>query len=168
MVKNRSAGAGFAVSACLAWAILGVATASAQNTDYLFKDYETIVAPELEWREHPSIPPGAKMVLVYGDPKQKGPYIIRVKFPAGYKLPAHKHEDARVVTVLQGNYWSGVGEKFEQSKMAKFTPGSLYTTDAGIPHFAWAETDVVIQEMGAGPISDPIQYVDAADDPRKK
>ena len=107
------------------------------------------------------------MVLIYGDPKQEGPYIFRVKFPAGYKLPAHKHQDQRIVTVLQGNYWSAVGEKFEQVKLNKFTPGSFYTTEPNVPHFAWAETEVIIQEMGTGPISQPIEYVNKAEDPRK-
>jgi len=108
------------------------------------------------------------MILIYGSPKEKGPFIFRAKIPAGYKIPPHRHEDQRIVTVLQGTYWSGAGEKFEQDKLTKFTPGSFYITDAKSPHFAWAETDVIIQEMGAGPISNPIEYVDAADDPRKK
>lgn len=149
------------------WLLLACSAASAQ-TDYVMKDYEKTFSSDNAWKDANSIPPGAKMILVYGNPKEKGPYVFRVKFPAGYQLPAHKHEDARTVTVLQGNYWSGVGDKFEQDKLTKFTPGSFYTTQAGAPHFSWAETDVVIQEMGQGPISNPIEYVDASLDPRKK
>ena len=138
------------------------------QTEYIMKDYEKTFSTDNAWKDATSIPPGAQMIMVYGNPKEQGPYVFRVKFPAGYKVPAHKHQDARTVTVLQGNYWSGVGEQFEQSKLTKFTPGSFYTTDAGVPHFSWAETEVVIQEMGQGPVSNPIEYVDASQDPRKK
>ena len=56
---------------------------------------------------------------------------------------------------------------FDQSKLKKFGPRDHYTTDAGVSHFAWAETDVIIQEMGMGPVSMLIEYVNPADDPRK-
>jgi len=36
-----------------------------------------------------------------------------------------------------------------------------------VPHFSWAETEVIIQEMGMGPVTNPIEYVNTADDPRK-
>jgi quercetin dioxygenase-like cupin family protein len=144
------------------------AGSAAAQTEYVMKDYEKTFSSDLAWKDATSIPAGAKMIIVYGNPKEKGPYVFRVKFPAGYKVPAHKHEDGRTVTVLQGNYWSGVGDAFEQSKLTKFTPGSFYTTAAGVPHFSWAETEVVIQEMGQGPISNPIEYIDASLDPRKK
>jgi quercetin dioxygenase-like cupin family protein len=146
--------------------LLSAGVASAQ-TEYVMKDYEKSFS-DAGWKDLTAIPPGAKFILVYGNPKEKGAYIFRVKFPAGYKLPAHKHSDARTVTVLQGNYWSGVGDKFEQDKLTKFTPGSFYTTDANVPHFSWAETDVIIQEMGQGPVDNPIEYVDPSLDPRKK
>ena len=69
--------------------------------------------------------------------------------------------------MLQGNYWSAVGDSFDQSKLKKFGPRDHYTTAAGVSHFAWAETDVIIQEMGMGPVSTLIEYVNPADDPRK-
>jgi len=128
---------------------------------------DTIAAPDLKWAEPRSIPAGTRMVMVYGSPDKPGPYVFRVQFPAGYKLPAHRHPDERTVTVLKGNYWSGVGETFQQDKLRKFGPRDYYVTAPGVPHFAWAETDVIIQEMGAGPVSNPIEYVNPADDPRK-
>jgi quercetin dioxygenase-like cupin family protein len=145
-----------------------IAGLAAAQTEYVMKDYQKSFSSDNPWKDATSIPPGAQMVLVYGDPKEAGPYVFRVKLPAGYKLPAHKHEDARTVTVLQGTYWSGVGDQYQQDKLTKFTAGSFYTTAAGVPHFSWAETEVIIQEMGQGPISNPIEYVDASQDPRKK
>ena len=136
------------------------------SQEFIMKGNEA-TASDREWKDNAAAPAGMKIILIYGNPKQEGPYIFRAKVPAGYKLPAHKHPDQRIVTVLQGNYWSGAGEKFEQDKLTKYTPGSFYITDPGVPHFAWAETDVIIQEMGTGPISEPLDYLNAADDPRK-
>jgi quercetin dioxygenase-like cupin family protein len=144
------------------------AGAAVAQTEYVMKDYEKAFSSDTAWKDMTTIPAGAQMILVYGNPKEKGPYLVRVKFPAGYRLPAHKHQDPRTVTVLQGTYMSGVGDAFEQSKLTKFTPGSFYTTEAGVPHFAFAETEVIIQEMGQGPVDNPIEYVDASQDPRKK
>jgi quercetin dioxygenase-like cupin family protein len=155
-------------AAAVAAAALALASQAGAQTEYIMKDYDKTFSTDNAWKDANSIPPGAQIIMVYGNPKEQGPYVFRVKLPAGYKIPAHKHQDARTVTVLQGNYWSGVGEQFEQGKLTKFTPGSFYTTDAGVPHFSWAETDVIIQEMGQGPVSNPIEYVDASQDPRKK
>jgi len=147
---------------------LALLAATAFGDQQLLMDgTDTIAAPGLQWTAPKSIPPGAQMVLLYGSPDKPGPYIVRVKLPVGYKLPPHRHADARAVTVLQGNYWSAVGDSFDQSKLKKFGPRDHYTTAAGVSHFAWAETDVIIQEMGMGPVATLIEYVNSADDPRK-
>jgi quercetin dioxygenase-like cupin family protein len=151
---------------------LGVFAASGRadadpGIDLVMTGFDAIAAQGLEWKAAKDIPAGAKMLLIYGSPDKPGPYIFRVMFPAGYKLPAHRHPDQRSVTVLKGTYWSAVGESFEQDKLKKFGPRDLYITAAGAPHFAWAETDVVIQEMGMGPVSQGIEYINTADDPRK-
>jgi quercetin dioxygenase-like cupin family protein len=161
---TRAAAAAFATAATF---IASAARADEAGWRLVMKGHDAIAAAELQWSDAKSIPPGAKMIMVYGDPAKPGPYMFRVMFPAGYRLPAHRHEDQRSVTVLKGNYWSGVGERFEQDKLKKFGPRDFYITEPGVPHFAWAETEVVIQEMGIGPVSNPIQYVDATDDPRK-
>ncbi|HEY7757957.1 MAG TPA: cupin domain-containing protein [Burkholderiales bacterium] len=145
----------------------GAAAGAEEGWRLIMTGHDAIATPGLQWSDAKSVPPGAKTVMLYGDPSKPGPYVFRVMFPAGYKLPAHRHEDQRNVTVLKGSYWSGVGERFAQDKLKKFGPRDFYITEARVPHFAWAETEVVIQEMGIGPVSDPIEYVNAADDPRK-
>jgi hypothetical protein len=109
-----------------------------------------------------------QMVLLFGDPSQPGPYIFRAKMPSGYKLPPHKHPDERIVTVLKGIYWSGVGERYNPMVMKELQAGAFYTTKANVPHFAWARTEVIIQEMGTGMESGAksIEYINPDDDPR--
>lgn len=169
MKRTNRRYAGIAVLLAAALAVLvSVQRAYAEpGIDLVMTGFDAIAAQGLEWKDAKSIPPGAKMLLIYGSPDKPGPYIFRVVFPAGYKLPAHRHQDQRTVTVLKGNYWSAVGDAFDQEKLKKFGPRDFYITEAGVPHYSWAETDVVIQEMGIGPVSQPIEYVNASDDPRK-
>ncbi len=135
--------------------------------DLLMSGPEAVAGSGREWQESKTVPPGMKMIMVLGDPSKPGPYVFRAVMPAGYKLPPHRHPDERSVIVLKGTYWSGMGENFDQAAMKKFTPGNFYITDARSPHFAMAETDVVIQEMGIGPVENPIEFVRADDDPRR-
>ena len=166
--NNHSAGfaAGLAAAALLALGSAQCAIAD-PGIELVMTGFDAVALQGLEWKDAKSIPPGAKMLVIYGSPDKPGPYIFRVLFPAGYKLPAHRHPDQRTVTVLKGNYWSAVGETFEKEKLRKFGPRDFYITEPGVPHFSWAETDVVIQEMGIGPVSQTIEYVNAAEDPRK-
>ena len=156
-----------AAAVCAGTVAIAGSVLAEDSQEFIMKGNEA-TASDREWKDNAAVPAGMKTILIYGNPKQEGPYIFRAKVPAGYKLPAHKHPDQRIVTVLQGNYWSGAGEKFEQDKLTKYTPGSFYITEPGVPHFAWAETDVIIQEMGTGPIGEPIEYLNATDVPRKK
>ena len=56
----------------------------------------------LKWGPAPaSLPPGAQLAVVTGDPGKDGPYVIRARLPAGYKIPPHTHPTAENVTVLR-------------------------------------------------------------------
>lgn len=127
----------------------------------------TIIKPEdIQWKENKTVPPGMLMFMMSGAPNKPGTFTFRAKIPAGYKLPPHRHPDRRIVTVLQGTYYSGVGEVFDEAKLIAFPPGSYYTTEPNTPHFAFTrDGEVIIQEAGEGP-SSGITYVNAADDPR--
>ena len=131
------------------------------NGNFVTADPETI-----KWVPNKSAPYGMHMVLLYGNPSEPGPYIFRAKMPSGYKLPPHKHPDDRSVTVLKGTYWAGVGERYNPMVMKEFQAGAFYLTKAGVAHYAWARTEVFIQEMGTGPLEKTIEYINPDDDPR--
>lgn len=162
MIKTLT---GAALAAATAISIVSPAF-GADGLRILMQDNDTAVAP-LQWTEPKAIPAGTRMIMVYGNPSEAGPYIFRVRFPAGYRLPPHRHTDQRQVTVLEGYYWSAAGETFDESRLKRFGPRDHYITEGNVPHFAWAETEVLIQEAGIGPISNPIQYVRPEDDPRR-
>ncbi len=132
------------------------------NGNFVTADPENI-----KWAKNKSTPYGMMIVMLYGDPSQPGPYIFRAKMASGYKLPPHRHPDERIVTILKGTYWSGVGERYDPMKMNEFQAGAFYITKANVPHYAWARTEVIIQEQGMGPVENGITYVNADDDPRQ-
>jgi quercetin dioxygenase-like cupin family protein len=131
-------------------------------------NFVTADPEKIKWQKNKSTPYGMVTIMLYGDPKQPGPYIFRAKMASGYKLPPHRHPDDRVVTILKGTYWSGLGERYDPMKMKEFQAGAFYITKANTPHYAWARTEVIIQEQGLGPVDNPIEYVNEDDDPRKE
>ena len=106
------------------------------------------------------------MAVIQGPIDQATPFIIRVKFPADYKVPAHWHPATEHVTVLSGTFHMGVGDKLDPSKTTALSAGSLSIMPAKTHHFAWTKEETVVQVHGIGPFA--VTYVDPADDPRKK
>ena len=45
-----------------------------------------------------------------GDPGKDGLYVVRLKMPAGYRIPAHNHPTTENVTVVSGNFHIGMGD----------------------------------------------------------
>jgi quercetin dioxygenase-like cupin family protein len=127
---------------------------------------EIVVAPEnLEWAPGPgSLPPGAEFVLIEGNPAEAGPLTLRLRFPAGYRIPAHTHPAIEHVTVLSGTFGIGMGDEFDTSKGHEMPAGSFVVMPVGHTHFAWAKEETVVQLHSVGPWG--ITYVDPADDPR--
>jgi hypothetical protein len=51
---------------------------------------------DLKWSAaSPALPTGAQAVALVGDPSKEGLYVVRVKFPAGYKVAPHSHPTMR-------------------------------------------------------------------------
>jgi len=136
----------------------GVATSPAQG----------MLAPgELKWMDGPpSLPPGAKVAAMEGNPAQAGPFTMRIMVPDKYRIPPHRHHGVEHVTVISGNFHLGMGEQFDASVGRSLPAGGFSFMPAEMPHYAWSTGETVVQLHGQGPWS--ITYVNAADDPRKK
>ena len=121
----------------------------------------------LKWRDGPpSLPPGAKIAVLEGDPNREGPFVFRVKVPDGYRIPPHTHPRPERVTVISGTFHIAMGETFGVSKGQVMPAGSYGTWPAGMTHFVWVKGETVVQFHGDGPWK--IEYANPADDPRKK
>jgi ketosteroid isomerase-like protein len=127
-----------------------------------------MLAPgELKWGDGPpSLPPGAKMAVVQGDPSQAQPFVIRAQVPAGYKVPPHWHPGVENLTILSGTVALGMGETFDESKMTAVPVGGYASLPAEMRHYFMAKTAATFQVHGMGPFV--VNYVNAADDPSKQ
>ena len=141
--------------------VLGLATSAS-----LAADNHVVFNPDgIKWAAAPpSLPKGAQLAVLTGDPSKEGPFVMRAKFPAGYKIPAHTHPVDEVVTVISGTFHLGSGAKLDQAKGETIKAGGFFSMPQGMQHYAWVTGETIVQINGMGPWG--IAYVNQSDDPR--
>jgi quercetin dioxygenase-like cupin family protein len=112
----------------------------------------------------PSLPPGAQAAILLGSPALEGPLVLRLKFPAGFVVPPHRHSKDEFVTVISGGFAISAGEKLDRAALKPLPPASFIHLPAGMPRYAIADGETVVQINGTGPFD--VQYIDPKDDPR--
>jgi quercetin dioxygenase-like cupin family protein len=145
-------------------AIIGTATLVPAAEQH---QHHTVVAADaVKWGPAPpSLPPGAQAAALLGSPAKEGPFVLRLKFPDGFTIRPHRHSKDEYVTVIAGAFAVAAGDKFDPE--AKALPaGSFVHLPAGMPHFATAVGETIVQINGTGPFD--VVYLDPKDDPRKK
>lgn len=121
---------------------------------------------DLKWVDGPpSLPPGAKVAAMEGNAKDPGLFTLRLKLPAGYKVPAHWHPADEHVTVISGTFYMGMGDKLDEAAVKELPAGSFVVMPAKHHHFALTKSETVVQLHGMGPWG--VNYVNPSDDPRK-
>ena len=151
------------------WAALAIAAvATLMAAAPATQDAPIMVQPDdIKWGPgSPSLPPGAKMAVIAGDASKEGPFTVRVKFPADYKIPPHFHPGNETVTVLSGTFYAAMGDTFDAAKAKAMPAGSFVMLPAKNPHFVYIKEETVVQVNAVGPWT--LTYVNPADDPRKK
>ena len=122
---------------------------------------------DLKWGDAPpSLPPGAKFVVLNGDPTKTGLCAMRLRMPDGYKIAPHWHPKRENVTVISGTLKVGMGDKFDESKMMSFATNSFAYLDPSMHHYAMSSGDTVVQIHGMAPAK--FNYINPSDDPSKK
>jgi len=123
---------------------------------------------QIKWTQATTLLPGGLVASIYGNAQQPtGYYINRVKLPADFKVPPHSHPQESVYTVISGTFYIGYGDTFDPDKLKAFPAGSTFVVPANANHFHWMRSgEAVAQITGIGP--NGFDYVDHADDPRKK
>ena len=114
----------------------------------------------------PSLPKGAKLAVLYGDPGKEGPYVIRIKTPGGYKVPPHWHTQAENLTVISGTLYLGGGDMMDMGAAHALKTGGFHSVPGGAHHYAFTKTATVVQIHGMGPLD--VTYVNPQDDPSTK
>ena len=124
-----------------------------------------VTADKIVWGPAPpGLPPGSQAAVIYGDPGKPGPFTLRAKLPAGYRIAPHWHPTDEHVTVLSGNIAMGTGEAWDDKALMAMPMGAYMGMAADTRHYLLAKTAAVIQVHGTGPFA--INYVNAKDDPR--
>lgn len=113
----------------------------------------------------PSLPKGAEIAILSGDPSQPGPFAFRIRAPAGYIVALHTHPSAENLTVISGSILHGMSAS--KSAARTLHAGDFVYLPPHMPHALWGgDRPAVVQINGTGPFE--ITYVNSADDPRKQ
>src|SRR5947208_3496980 len=112
----------------------------------------------LKWQDGPpSLPPGAKIAVLEGDPTKAGPFVFRVKVPDGYRIPPHTHPKPERVTIVSGTFFIGMGAKVDENAFKTMPAGTYGYWAPGMKHFVKVQGETVVQFHGMGPWA--IHYV---------
>jgi len=147
--------------------LIAIALGALASTTIAQGASEGFVNPkDIKWgAAPPAIPKGAQIAVLQGDPFKSGPFVIRLKVPAGYKIPPHWHTQDESLTVISGSFYFGKGDKAETSNAPTITAGAFHFLSGKDHHYLVAKTQSVIQINGNGPFD--VTYINAEDDPQK-
>lgn len=131
-------------------------------------DEHKVLAPgDVKWQPAPpSLPKGAEMAVLFGDPGKDGLFAMRLKFPKGYTIPPHSHPKPEIVTVISGTFRIGMGDAADPSKAQALPAGGFFAFPPGMTHFVpAADGETIVQVNSTGPWG--ITYVNPKEDPRQ-
>ena len=150
----------FVVSAAVSSSRADETNKGAAKPDAVF-----INAAEIKWGDAPpSLPKGAKLAVMTGDPSKKAPFTVRLKMPAGYKVPPHWHTQDEQLTILSGTFVLHMGDTMDAAGH-ELTAGGYHFLPGKMHHAAETKAETILQLHGMGPFD--IHYLDPADDPTK-
>jgi quercetin dioxygenase-like cupin family protein len=141
---------------------LSASVAAAQGDSHAI-----IVKPDqVAWAPAPpSLPAGAQAAVLEGNPKQAGPFTMRISLPDGYRIAPHFHPAVERVTVIQGTFRLGMGDKFDGTALTAYPTGTFIAMQPGTHHYVEAQGTTIVQINGVGPWK--LTYVNPADNPAK-
>lgn len=95
---------------------------------------------------------GCEVATVSGDFNVEGePFVLRFRCADGIKVPAHWHPTDENLTVLKGTFLVGLGDTFDETKLATMNVGNFATMPKEMRHFAICKGETIVQVHGAGP-----------------
>ena len=91
-----------------------------------------IDAGKIKWGDvPPSLPRGAQMAVLQGDPSKPEPFVLRLKAPANYRIAPHWHSNDENLTVLSGAFHLGMGERADRATAQVFQRAGKLLSDYG-------------------------------------
>ena len=112
----------------------------------------TALAPQdIQWFTPAYYTDGRQRAHLRGDSTKGGEWIDRVRIPAASRILPHTHPQEEVVTIVEGTWYVGVGEKFDETKLRAYPAGSFIVIPENVPHFLATKKDpAIVQVSGHG------------------
>lgn len=124
-------------------------------------EHKIIHYGDLKWTP---IMQGCDLAPVSGDLNAEGaPFVLRIRCADGTKIPAHWHPTDESLTVLKGTFLVGMGDAFDEAKLATMNFGNFTMVPKEMRHFALCKGETIVQVHGAGPFK--VNWVNPADVP---
>ena len=111
------------------------------------KEIVRITPEQVRWFTPAYYQDGRQRAQLFGDSSRGGAWVDRVKIPAGGRVLAHTHPQDELVTVIEGTWYLGEGERFDPAKLKGYPAGSFIVIPAGVPHFVAAKEGAVIVQL---------------------
>ncbi|HEX8077303.1 MAG TPA: cupin domain-containing protein, partial [Chthoniobacterales bacterium] len=117
----------FVIAAVLiASAVVGAEKNANESGATAAAEHKMFDPASMTWGDGPPfLPPGVKFALLSGDPTKTGVFTIRLRMPAGYKIPPHTHPTAELITPISGSLHLGTGAAFDEGAGHTMPPGSF-------------------------------------------
>ncbi len=90
-------------------------------------------------------------MILQGDITKPGPFTIRLRIPAGYKVPLHWNDNEVNITVLSGLLHIGIAPNFDETRSKEIGTLSFATLPPRMKHTEWVDTETIVQLHGIGP-----------------
>src|SRR5581483_11531018 len=125
-------------------AALGISTTPlhAQSTNRSDMEFTGYVFEQLKWEPAPTwLPSGSEMSILEGSPTDAGPYTIRLKLPAGYRIPTHWGAGDEHITVISGLLHIGTAPSYDKSTGKSIGAHSFALIPANMKHADWTDEE---------------------------
>jgi len=120
-------------------------------------------AADVKWGPAPpDLPKGAEIAVLHGDPGKKAVFSLRLKLPAGYKIPPHWHTKDEQLTILSGTFILHMGDTMD-APADTLSAGGYHFLPGKMHHAAETKGETIVQLDGTGPFD--IHYLNPADNP---
>ena len=101
-------------------------------------------------------PEGGRTINLLGNPNEPGLYVIRIIWEPGQGSRPHFHDQARLITVLEGTWYVSTGaasDTYDPDHMRPVTAGTFIYEPPGGHHYDMAKDQrVIVQITGIGPV----------------
>jgi quercetin dioxygenase-like cupin family protein len=111
-----------------------------------------LAAEKLQWTAgSPTMPPGTRISVLEGNPREPGLFTIRLEVPAGSRIAPHWHPRDERVTVLSGAVAVGFGDRVDDKATTRFSADAFYVNPAQSHHYVLFPEASIVQITGEGP-----------------